>query len=460
MKNFPWKTALTILTFGALLAAPEFTPALTGYPSLKLEQLPLLVDFRPRKPVAEPVLEEQNRLKPTLRSVQPLRENFIDPAGSLDPFFNAVLALEQGKADRPVRIVHYGDSPTTADMITADVRALLQAKFGDSGHGFILIDKPWAWYGHRGVQIDASGWQIDPATQGSKDGLFGLGGVSFRGSPGAVSNLILKDRRHQRVEVAYLEQPGGGTMAVEAGGERLGTIATDGPEAKPAFHSFPLPPETRKITVRVIQGAVRVFGASLLKDAPGVIYDSLGLNGAYVRVPARLFNAGHWAEQLRHYRPDLVIVNYGTNESVYPQFVDFAYRKEMKEVVRRIRAGIPGTPILVMSPMDRGERDSSGQIGTVPVMARLVELERKVAEETNCAFFNTFAAMGGSGTMGRWYAAEPRLVGADFIHPMPAGARIVGGLLYEGLLDGYNQYKAKQMQRKLAENPAGVMQPK
>ena len=30
--------------------------------------------------------------------------------------------------------------------------------------------------------------------------------------------------------------------------------------------------------------------------------------------------------------------------------------------------------------------------------------------------------------MGRWYAAEPRLVGADFIHPMPAGAKIVGEL--------------------------------
>lgn len=460
MKNFPWKTALTILSFGALLAVPEYTPALTGYPSLKLEQLPLLVDFPLRNRVAEPIAEEQNRLKPSLRTVQPLREHFIDASGSLDRFFEAVLALEQGKAERPVRIVHYGDSPTTADLITADVRALLQTRFGDAGHGFVLIDKPWAWYGHRGVRIEATGWQIDPATQGSKDGLFGLGGVSFRGSPGAVSSLILKDPGHQRVEVAYLEQPGGGTLAVEAGGEPLGSVATEGPEAKPAFHSFALPAGTRKITLRVTSGSVRVFGASFLKDAPGIIYDSLGLNGAYVRVPAKLFNADHWAEQLRHYRPDLVVVNYGTNESVYPQFVDFAYSKEMKEVVRRIRAGIPDAPILVMSPMDRGERDSGGQIGTVPVMARLVDLERQVAGETNCAFFNTFAAMGGAGTMGRWYAAEPRLVGADFIHPMPAGARIVGGLLYEGLLDGYNQFKAKQMQRKLAENPAGEMQPR
>ena len=57
MKNFPWKTALTILSFGALLAVPEYTPALTGYPSLKLEQLPLLVDFPLRNRVAEPIAE-------------------------------------------------------------------------------------------------------------------------------------------------------------------------------------------------------------------------------------------------------------------------------------------------------------------------------------------------------------------------------------------------------------------
>jgi hypothetical protein len=47
--------------------------------------------------------------------------------------------------------------------------------------------------------------------------------------------------------------------------------------------------------------------------------------------------------------------------------------------------------------------------------------------------------------MARWYAAEPRLVGADFIHPMPSGAKIVGELLYSALRDGYNQYKLRQL---------------
>ena len=160
---------------------------------------------------------------------------------------------------------------------------------------------------------------------------------------------------------------------------------------------------------------------------------------------SRSFNERHWAAELRHYKPDLVIVNYGTNESGFADFVDKTWGPEMTEVVRRIHAALPEASILLMSPMDRGERKTGGEIDTVPVLPRLVTIEARVAHDTGAAFFNTFEAMGGQGTMGRWYAAEPRLVGADFIHPMPAGAKIVGELLYNALRDGYNQYKLRQL---------------
>jgi lysophospholipase L1-like esterase len=149
--------------------------------------------------------------------------------------------------------------------------------------------------------------------------------------------------------------------------------------------------------------------------------------------------------QLRHHAPNLVVINYGTNESVYPSFLDQGFASELKEIVRRVRAAVPEASVLVMSPMDRGKREASGEIGTVPALHRVVDIEQRVAQQTGCAFFNTFQAMGGSGTMGRWYLAEPRLVSADFIHPMPAGARIVGNLLSKALVDGYNKYKLERM---------------
>ena len=51
-------------------------------------------------------------------------------------------------------------------------------------------------------------------------------------------------------------------------------------------------------------------------------------------------------------------------------------------------------------------------------------------------------AMGGAGTMAKWYNGKPRLVSADFLHPNPTGAAKVGALLEEALLKDYGRWKA------------------
>ncbi len=62
--------------------------------------------------------------------------------------------------------------------------------------------------------------------------------------------------------------------------------------------------------------------------------------------------------------------------------------------------------------------------------------------------------------MGRWYEAEPRLVGADFIHPMPRGAKIVGGLLNEALMHGYHRYRTRKMLESQSEKKIEAEQKK
>ncbi|MBL8173670.1 MAG: hypothetical protein JNK48_03320 [Bryobacterales bacterium] len=444
----PRYPTLTILAFGGIMLLTDVVPALHDYKVMDWANLPRVLDFVDRNRSAAPELEEQQRLRPETDPSRQARYPLDDNEHDLDHFYQALHKAEGRGQGAEVRILHYGDSPTTADLITSDARALLQKQFGDAGHGFCLIAKPWAWYAHRGADVEGSGWIVDPVNQSSiKDGLFGLGGVSFRGGPGATARVKLGGP-HTRIEVAFLQQPGGGQLRVFAADRDLGVVNTGGPKLQSGFASFPLPPEARQVSVQALSGPVRLFGMMFSKDSPGVVYHSLGVNGAYVSVLAKFFNEAHWREQLQHYKPHLVIVNYGTNESVYPQFVDYASEKELREIVRRLRSALPGASILVMSPMDRGQRMATGEIGTVPAIPRLVAIQRRVAADTGSAFFNTFEAMGGLGTMGRWYAAEPRLVGADFIHPMPGGAKIVGGLLYQALLHGYNQYKLRLIQQK------------
>jgi lysophospholipase L1-like esterase len=452
MRLLPLKPTLVIVTLATLMKAPDAMPAFKNYKVLDWQSIPAVLDFTPRKRSAEPIEDEELRMHPDKDAASYKIFRVSDPARDLDHFFEALYRTETRQPGAITRIVHYGDSPTTADLITGDARKLLQSRFGDAGHGFCLLAKPWAWYDHNGVSIQGSGWMIDPATQSKlRDGLYGLGGVSFRGDAGTHTDLVLKDSNHTTLEVSYLRQPVGGIFQVSAEGRMIATVDTKSRTVEPGYTLIDIPPNSRRFEIRVASGPVRALGVRFEKPGPGVQYDSLGLNGAFVSVLARMFNAGHWGEQLRHLQPDLVIINYGTNESGYASFVDQSYGKELKEVVRRVRAALPETSILLMSPMDRGTREAGGEIGTMPTIPRLVTIQQRVAMETGCGFFNTFLAMGGPGTMGQWYQAEPRLVGGDFIHPMPAGAKIVGNLLYQALFDGYNQFKVRRMHEKFAK---------
>jgi lysophospholipase L1-like esterase len=436
------KTGFTIVALLVLLLLPRFVPQLKIFASFDPQLIASVIDLPIPKLKKEPPSDIDSLRSKRLEVRAPA--NLIDPFHTLDKLYSALLK------GGTTRIVHYGDSPTTGDLITADARAMLQKQFGDGGSGFVLIARPWAWYNRRGVEMDASSnWKIDIAGIAQlKDGMHGLGGVSFIGSTGAAAHWKTQVR-HGVIEVAFLRQAEGGAFAVDADGKELGTVET-APAAQtdtriPGYASFEIPNGATKFTVSVIRGTVRLYGVELRKQA-GVIYSSLGINGANVTLLSRSFNGPHWTSELRHYKPSLVIVNYGTNESGYAKFVETTWGPEMREVVKRLKAAVPEAAILLMSPMDRGEKNEAGEIATVPILPKLVSIESHVAAETGVAFFNTFEAMGGSGTMARWYTSEPRLVSADFIHPMPAGAKIVGELLYNALRDGYNDYKLRQLE--------------
>ena len=113
-----------------------------------------------------------------------------------------------------VNVLHFGDSPISADQISADVRRLLQARFGDAGQGFVLIAKPWAWYNHDGIEMSGHGWRVEAASQNpATDGLHGLGGASFIGGKGATARFVV-EQPIKRAELMY--QPGGGSVQVNS----------------------------------------------------------------------------------------------------------------------------------------------------------------------------------------------------------------------------------------------------
>jgi hypothetical protein len=95
---------------------------------------------------------------------------------------------------------------------------------------------------------------------------------------------------------------------------------------------------------------------------------------------------------------------------------------------------------MLFGPLDQAERDARGKVVTVQVLPKIIDAQRRIAEQNGCAFFDAYQAMGGQGTMGRWLKARPRLATSDMRHATPEGYEVVGTLYYKALLAAFAEY--------------------
>jgi lysophospholipase L1-like esterase len=286
------------------------------------------------------------------------------------------------------------------------------------------------------------------------DHLYGLGGVSFTTDRAGTSaafgtaNEGETGRQVSSFDIYYLAQPGGGEFDIEVDGSQVRRVSTARDVVVSEFAGVPVPRGPHTLSISAVgNGEVRLFGVALESGPVGVQYDSLGVNGAFVGLLANYMDADHWAEQLKHRNPDLVILNYGTNESQFDRLPMDQYHRDTVEVINRIRAALPNASIMLVAPMDRGKRGEGGRIVTRPTIPRLVDYQRAIAAETGCAFFDTYSAMGGEGTVERWCEARPKLMGGDYTHPTAKGAEIVGNLIYNAIISAYEDYRPASLAR-------------
>jgi len=62
---------------------------------------------------------------------------------------------------------------------------------------------------------------------------------------------------------------------------------------------------------------------------------------------------------------------------------------------------------------------------TMPVVLEIAEIQREVALELGCAFFDTYSAMGGEASIWRWSCEEEARAWGDLVHLSPLGYRDV-----------------------------------
>jgi lysophospholipase L1-like esterase len=370
----------------------------------------------------------------------------------LGHLFESLAQLDDGHAHDDVRILQYGDSHTASDLGVAAVRRALQARFGDGGRGFVSIGKPWKGYVQDGLRGGMTK-EFEPLkvkfhenrTFTGIDGCYGLLGVGITAEKAGARAWTELVAHASHIELAYGRDPRGGSFDVFIDGARAGRVATQAPQAGSGWFAFDVADAPHQVEVRTVgDGAVRVFGMNLDRQAAGVVVDALGINGAQIFTPLR-WNEAHFAEQLRHAAPDLVVLAYGTNEAMEPGLADAEYERRIVDLLGRIARAVPATSCLLLGPPDMA-RQAKGldEWRTWPRVRQLAAVQRRVADAAGCAFFDQQEAMGGPGSIVAWAVEPESRAGRDRIHLTRNGYAYLGAAFAGDLTHAYEEWRAQR----------------
>lgn len=390
------------------------------------------------------------------------------------------------------RVVVWGASHVAGDMFTALFRNELKARFGDAGIGLIVPASPWRDYNNRDANISFSDhWDSSWVSRRNRreDGRYGLAGVVFEGEKKAAWARVSTakssafGREVDRIEVWYWRDDRGGDFVVNLDKKKSKRVKTKVDRKKgevPGFAvwSLDVPLGRHEVEIRPVgNGKVTLFGVVLDKKGPGVVMDSLGINGA--RATDQLeWDAGLFTQQLQRRDPDLVVLAYGTNDIGDDEPVE-EYERKLDVVINRVRSAVPEASCLFVGPSDRPVRlevddETFAQalaakglpaslIDEAPTRKRkkllfqrrprqqlIIDAQKKVAWRYGCGYWNWAGAMGGDLSMLKWVHAETPLGAPDYVHLTRGGYERIGQLFWDAVMGPFEGGIA----RSLPEGPS------
>jgi lysophospholipase L1-like esterase len=365
----------------------------------------------------------------------------------MDPFYRALHRAAAG--DGIARAAHWGDSTIAADGITSTVRARLQARFGDGGPGYLSAGMDPRWNIRQDVPTGRHGtWDTISLLLGGGEGRYGFGGIASTAQTDAYVTFSSPKAGEERVplhhfEVWYQTGPERGSWWASVNGRGVGSGAALAESRGDRWHAVDVPEGYTKAAIGATGGPVTFYGVVMETKGPGVVWDALGVVG----VGSRSFTQHgrrHIQQQVEKRRPDLVVVQLGGNELGWPalQKGDGSdYVPHFQEALRKLRAGAPNGGCLVVTPLDQGTREGGAAV-TKPSLPRLVSAQRRAAEAEGCAFWDAYAAMGGSGAMVRRSQMRPPMAWSDLAHVSAVGQDVIGQLLADAIEAGYDTWLA------------------
>jgi hypothetical protein len=371
-----------------------------------------------------------------------------DSSSGLAHFFGALNAIKKEK--KKIRIAYFGDSMIEGDLISQDLRNQMQNAFGGSGVGFVPITSIVAGF-RSSVQHQFGGWKTYTLLENIPSGhALGISGYTF--VPEVTQNIDTMNLKagswvkYSAVKTQHLNKFHQAKLLYGKSNDdnyviiNNNTYKLSGTEPVNQIVIEDLN-EAQSITARFqCKSPLDIFGFSIESDS-GAFVDNFSFRGNS-GFPLSKISQDIYAATNNCLNYDLIILEYGLNV-VSPGMTDYSwYERGMLNVINHIKKSFPGASIMLISVGDKSYR-KDGVYETDPSVPLLVSVQKKMSEQTGCAFWSLYDAMGGTGSMVKWVEGDTVLANKDYTHFNFKGAHKVGKLLYAKLMSEYRDYNKK-----------------
>ncbi len=340
-----------------------------------------------------------------------------------------------------VRILHIGDSHIHSDIFTGFVRKRLQNLFGNGGRGLVFPFCTAGTHATRDYKTSCTGtWTSAKTTERVLIYDIGVTGVTARTDDvNATASIIFRPgvykipKKQMKVSVLYLDCENAFDVNLRSGKKSWEVTSVD---SENGVMTGMLDWSSDTLTISftksdTTQKFFEMYGLVIEdSDQNGIIYSSAGINGSAMY---HLVNQKLLEKHIEILKPDLLVLDLGTNDIYRGTFEESVLYKLLTTIVQKVRKVVPEACILLIPPQDMYYRKKH-----IVSTDKYSALLRKVAFEQGCLFWDYFAVSGGNYSMLKW---ELKLLAKkDRLHLSTEGYELKGKLFVMALLDLYTEF--------------------
>ncbi|MGB4774613.1 MAG: GDSL-type esterase/lipase family protein [Daejeonella sp.] len=381
------------------------------------------------QPVTIPAISPSTNLPPINYAENRIYSN------EMDTFYKKLSEMQQ-KHDGVVRIVQIGDSHIQADFLSGVVRNGLQQAFGDAGRGLIFPYQVARSNGPSDIKSSSNtSWKANRLTYQKIALECGISGFCIQNNkPDATINFSLQADTDgvQTFNHLKLFTDTNSQWLLRIDSTTVTQLKMNSSDSNKIYHdvSLAMPVTGFSLSTQWSGTDQSFYGALLENDQPGIIYNSIGVNGA--RYDQYNKTALFW-KQLPALEADLYIISLGTNEAQAASFNEAAFSEIVNTFISNLKTASPNAAILITTAIDsyKGGRPNA-------VLQSLNNFLYNYTTQNSLPLWDLYRVTLGYNASRNWI--RKGLMAKDKVHFTKNGYALQGSLLLNALLKGYNDY--------------------